>query len=37
MPANAVWDFYCQQKGVPVGMAFMTVIKDYEKKELANR
>ena len=37
MPANAVWDFYCQQKGVPVGMAFMDVIKDYEKKELAKR
>lgn len=37
MPANAVWDFYCQQKGVPVGMAFMDVIKDYEKKELSKR
>ena len=37
MPANAVWDFYCQQKGVPIGMAFMDVIKDYEKKELAKR
>jgi L-rhamnose isomerase len=37
MPANAVWDFYCQQKGVPVGMAFMDMIKDYEKKELSKR
>jgi L-rhamnose isomerase len=37
MPANAVWDFYCQQKGVPVGMAFMDVIKNYEKKELSKR
>jgi len=37
MPANAVWDFYCQQKEVPVGMAFMDVIKDYEKKELSKR
>ena len=37
MPFSAVWDFYCQQKGVPVGMDFMGVIKDYERKELANR
>src|SRR5512143_631553 len=37
MPANAIWDFYCQKKGAPVGMAFMDAIKDYEKKELAQR
>jgi L-rhamnose isomerase len=37
MPSNAVWDYYCMQKGVPVGMAFMDVIKDYEKKELSER
>ena len=37
MPAGAVWDHYCQQKGVPVGMGFMDLIKDYEKKELAKR
>ena len=37
MPAGAVWDYYCQQKGVPVGMAFMDVIKDYEKSELSRR
>lgn len=37
MPANAVWDYYCQQKNVPVGMAFMDVIKNYEKQELPGR
>jgi len=37
MPSNAVWDYYCMQKGVPVGIAFMDVIKDYEKKELSKR
>ena len=37
MPSSAVWDVYCQQKGVPVGMDFMRVAKDYERKELANR
>ncbi len=37
MPANAVWDYYLRKKGVPVGMAFMDVIRDYEKKELSKR
>jgi L-rhamnose isomerase len=37
MPVNAVWDYYCMQKGVPVGIAFMDVIKDYEQKELSKR
>jgi L-rhamnose isomerase len=37
MPSNAVWDYYCMRKDVPVGMAVMDVIKDYEKKELSQR
>jgi L-rhamnose isomerase len=37
MPFGAVWDAYCLKKNVPVGMDFMNVIKDYEKKELINR
>lgn len=37
MPFSAVWDYYCAKKNVPVGMEFMTVIKDYEKKELSKR
>ncbi|HSF82879.1 MAG TPA: L-rhamnose isomerase [Anaerolineales bacterium] len=37
MPSSAVWDYYCMQKGVPVGIAVMDVIKDYEKKELSKR
>lgn len=37
MPFSAVWDQYCVQKKVPVGIDFMNVIKEYEKKELANR
>lgn len=37
MPYSAVWDYYCLKKDVPVGMDFMSVIKDYEKKELALR
>ncbi len=37
LPAGAVWDYYCLRQGVPVGAAFMGVIKDYEKKELSKR
>jgi len=37
MPFGAVWDYYCMQKSVPVGMDFMRVIKDYEREELAKR
>jgi L-rhamnose isomerase len=37
MPAGAVWDYYCLSKDAPAGMDYMNVIKDYEKKELANR
>ena len=37
MPYSAVWDYYCQQKGVPVGMDFMRLIKEYEISELSKR
>ncbi|MFN2234702.1 MAG: L-rhamnose isomerase, partial [Anaerolineales bacterium] len=37
MPFGAVWDYYCQQKGVPVGITFMDMIKDYEQNELSKR
>jgi len=37
MPFGAVWDYYCMQKEVPVGIAFMDAIKDYEKKVLSLR
>jgi L-rhamnose isomerase len=37
MPFSAVWDFYCAQKNVPVGMDVLRLIKEYEKRELANR
>jgi L-rhamnose isomerase len=37
MPAGAVWDYYCLQQGVPVGISFMETIQDYEKKELSKR
>ena len=37
MPSNAVWDQYCAQKNVPIGMEFMQIIKEYEKRELSRR
>ena len=37
MPAGAVWDYYCMQKGVPVGLAYMDTIKDYERRVLSGR
>ena len=37
MPFSAVWDYYCTKKNIPVGMDFMNVIKEYEKKELSKR
>jgi L-rhamnose isomerase len=37
MPFGAVWDHFCWQQGVPVGMAFLDVIRGYEKKVLSKR
>lgn len=37
MPFGAIWDYHCEKHNVPVGMSFMSVIKDYEKRELLQR
>jgi L-rhamnose isomerase len=37
MPFGAVWDHYCQQQNVPVGMAYLDEIRVYEKQALAQR
>jgi L-rhamnose isomerase len=37
LPFGAVWDYYCMQKGVPVGINYMNVIREYEKQELSKR
>lgn len=37
LPFGAVWDMYCHQQGVPVGMAFMDEIQAYEQTVLAER
>jgi L-rhamnose isomerase len=37
LPFGAVWDYFCLQQGVPVGISFMNEIRDYEKRELSKR
>ncbi len=37
LPFGAVWDHYCQAQEVPVGMAFMDEIRDYERNVLSQR
>ncbi len=37
LPFGAVWDFYCECKGVPVGEAWVKEVKAYEKNILSER
>ena len=37
LPFGAVWDYYCQQRSVPVGFDFMREIKAYEQEVLSKR
>lgn len=37
LPFGAVWDYYCWQQNVPVGLGFMAEINAYEQNVLARR
>ena len=37
LPFGAVWDYYCESKGVPVGEAWLAEVRNYEKDVLVNR
>lgn len=37
LPAGAVWDAYCEGKGVPVGSAWLAEVKRHEKEILSKR
>ena len=37
MPHGAVWDMFCLEQGVPVGMGIIDAITQYERNELAMR
>jgi L-rhamnose isomerase len=37
LPFGAVWDYFCLQQGVPVGISFMDEIRAHENQELSKR
>ena len=37
LPFGAVWDYFCWQQNVPVGIRFMEEIRVYEQRELMRR
>jgi L-rhamnose isomerase len=37
LPAGAVWDYYCLQKEVPVGPAWIDAVRTYERNVLSKR
>ncbi len=37
LPMGAVWDYFCESNGVPVGEEWLTEVKQYEKDVLSKR
>ncbi len=37
LPFGAVWDYYCETQGVPVGELWLSEVKSYEKNILSKR
>lgn len=37
LPFGAVWDYYCESKGVPVGEAWLAEVRKYEREVLFDR
>jgi L-rhamnose isomerase len=37
LPFGAVWDYYCLQSGVPVGLQWLAEVKRYENEVLSHR
>src|SRR5438034_5077049 len=37
LPSGAVWDYYCQTQGVPVGVGWLDAVRAYERQVLTNR
>lgn len=37
LPFGDVWDYYCMRSGVPVGEAWLPVVKDYEARVTSRR
>lgn len=36
-PWQAIWDYYCYSKGIPVGLEWLEQVREYEKTVLAHR
>lgn len=36
-PFGAIWDYYCEKQGVPVGESWLADVKAYEEEELSKR
>jgi len=37
LPLGSVWDYFCEQQGVPAGVAWLGVVKQYERDVLSKR
>jgi L-rhamnose isomerase len=37
MPAGAVWDYYCMQREVPIGLDWLDAVRKYERDVLSKR
>jgi L-rhamnose isomerase len=37
MPWTAVWDYYCDRQGVPLGVEWLDAVRKYESEELSKR
>jgi L-rhamnose isomerase len=37
LPWASVWDYFCLQRDVPIGLAFLDEVRAYERQELAGR
>jgi L-rhamnose isomerase len=37
LPFGAVWDYYCESKGVPIGEAWLAEVRRHERDALLNR
>ena len=37
MPYEAVWDYFCEKNGVPIGLKWLDEVKQYERDILSKR
>ena len=37
LPCSAAWDYYCESKGMPVGEAWLSEVKQHERRILSKR